>query len=129
MSVGDQRRVTHLNFGWTQFYVILVKHISKSANWNYERMQYWDGIVNALYSAAHEQLDSPRVSRATRTRVLEHAHASTRTRTRVYSREYTRVLENARAHARTRARDSRAVDTLASYPSPPLSFRVGEARV
>ena len=53
------------------------------------------------YSAAHEQLDSPRC----RMRVLEHACA----------------------HARTHARDLRAVDTLASYPSPPLSFGVGEA--
>ena len=65
----------------------------------------------------------------THTHVLARVHASTRTRTRVYSREYTRVFENARAHARTRERDSRAVDTLASYPSPPLSFGVGEAWV
>ena len=44
-----------------------------------------------IYSAAHEQLDSPRVS-----------HASTRTRTRVYLHEYTRVL--AHAHVGTRKR-------------------------
>ena len=89
--------------------------------------------MNMRYSAAHEQLDSPRVLRASRTRVLEHAHARV---TREYSnthtcalREYTRILEHARAHAQTRARDSRLVDTLASCPSPPLSFGVGEAWV
>ena len=77
-------------------------------------------LLRFSYSTAHEQLDRPCVS-----------HASTRTRMRVYSHEYaythTRVLKHARAHARTHARDSRAVDTLASYPSPPLSFGVGKA--
>ena len=42
-----------------------------------------------------------------------------------HMRVLARVLEHARTHAQTRARDSRAVDTLASYPSPPLSFGVG----
>ena len=73
-------------------------------------------------------------------REYSNMHASTRTCTRVYSREYSRthtrvlarvhrVLEHACVHTRTRARDSRAVDTPASYPSPPLSFGVGEAWV
>ena len=47
-------------------------------------------ITCPRYIAAHEQLDSPRVS-----------HASTRTHTHEYSYKYTRVLEH--AHAGTRA--------------------------
>ena len=58
------------------------------------------GDMHLRYSAAHEQLDSPRV-----------LHASIRTRTR--TRGYSRLLKHAHAHARTHARDSRAVDTLA----------------
>ena len=45
------------------------------------------------YSAAHEQLDSPRVSRASHTRVLTHAHACTRASTREYSKTHALMLE------------------------------------
>ena len=57
-------------------------------------------LCTSIYSAAHEQLDSPRVSRASRTRVLAHAHACIRASTREYSHTHTRVL--ARVHASTR---------------------------
>ena len=48
------------------------------------------GDMHLRYSAAHEQLDSSRVS-----------HASTRTCTRMYSRKYIRIL----AHAHTGTRE------------------------
>ena len=64
------------------------------------------------------QLDSPRVSCASHTQVLKHAHTCTRTSTPEYSNMHTwvltRVLKLARTHTRTRAQDSRAVDTLAT---------------
>ena len=44
---------------------------------------------SANYSAAHEQLDSLRVSRASHTQVLKHAHACTRE----YSNTHTLTLE------------------------------------
>ena len=50
-------------------------------------------INTGVYSAAHEQLDSPRVSRASRTRVLAHAHAGTRASTREYSKTHALTLE------------------------------------
>ena len=59
--MGDQRRATHLNFGLPNPVGItrldsILRHFGETyiANWNYEHMQYWDGIVNALYIVSEE---------------------------------------------------------------------------
>lgn len=44
-----------------------------------------------MFSVAHEQLDGPRVLQASHMQVLKYAHASSRTRTHVYSPVYTHV--------------------------------------
>ena len=94
------------------------------------------------YSAAHEQLNSPRVSCASRTRVLAHAHACTRASTREYSHAHahagtrththTRVL--ARVHASTRKRTRSRSNACTRFtpsghaslvPKPSTFFRGG----
>ena len=78
-------------------------------------------LLRFSYSTAHEQLDSPRVS-----------HASTRTRMRVYSREYTRVLTHVHAGTRTctRSRSNACTRFTRSghtslVPKPSTFFRGG----
>ena len=56
----------------------------------------WPDEVH-VYSATHKQLDSPRVSHTSRTRILEHVHASTRTRTCSHSNACTRFTRGGRA--------------------------------
>ena len=89
-------------------------------------------FVFPSYSAAHEQLDSPRVSRTSRTRVLEHAHTCTRASTHEYSHTHTRVL--ARVHASTRKRTRSRSNACTRFtrsghaslvPKPSTFFRGG----